>query len=125
MMTARLDTVRQLVAEGYKQQEIASLLGLKSTKQVRRLMDQAGLGKAPHLVLSDHDKDEIVRLSRDEGWPPEEISATLGIKYTTVLIHVVPGAGLEWRNTAARLARKHERLFAELRRGINERKEYA
>lgn len=117
------DTVRQLHERGYNQIEIARELRL-SRRQVYRLLRKAGVPARPRRALSDEQKKRIRYLSEVEGWPPEEISYTLGITYTTVRDHTVPGAGAEWRDTASLLARTHNSLFRELRRGLD-RKEAA
>lgn len=122
---SRLDTVRQLHAQNYTQREIAQAIGLKSVKSVRRLFVQAGIPLRQRVVYTPEMVTEIKRLSGEEGWPPEEIAATLGLKYVSVLRHVVPGAGVEWRDTASWCARTHNQLFRELRRGIRQGKDAA
>lgn len=122
-MTTSPDTVRQLHERDYSQAEIARELRL-SLRQVGRLLRKAGIPARSRRALSDEQKERIRYLSEVEGWPPEEISYTLGITYTTVRDHTVPGAGVEWRDTASFLARKHNSLFRELRQGLG-RKEAA
>lgn len=119
----RLDQVRELTSRGYRQAEIARELGLKSARQVSRLQRQAGIPARPRMVYTPEMVAEIKRLSGVEGWPPEEIAATLNLNYVTVLTHAEPGAGVEWRDTASWLTRKHHRLFRELRRGIRRQEE--
>lgn len=114
-MTTRLDRVIALHKQGYTDAEIARELGLSSTRQVLRLKRLAGIEPTPYPEYTEELKAEIRRLSGEEGWPPEEIIATLGVSRDAVNKYQVQGAGVEWRTVSARLAMKHRQLWNELR----------
>lgn len=112
----RLDQVRELSRRDFSNAEIAQHLGLKSTRQVTRLKRKAGVGSPNKPPLSEEVRNEIRRLSLEEGWPPEEIAHTLGVSYATAYLWGVRGPGEEWSTTAHVLAIKYPRLWRELRR---------
>lgn len=104
-----------MVEQGYLNREIAEVLGLRSERQVTRLRRQAGLDNPNGEAPSPEVLAEIRRLSEEEGWPPEEISRTLGCSYNAAREHSVRGPGEDWSRISARLARKHRSLWDELR----------
>lgn len=119
---SRADYVRELTMSGLTKAEIAERVGLKSVRQVARIQKDAGVKSRKNAVISDEVKARMRYLSEVEGWPPCEISATLGVNIKTVKNgYVTPGPGLEWRDTARDLARQHGALFYELRRGLSTR----
>ena len=113
-MTTRLDRLRSLVNQGWNNSETGREFGV-SERQVIRLKHQAGIEMQAQNLVSPEQRAEIRRLSEEEGWPAEEIMATLGVTRTAVDTYCVPGPGQEWRNTAARLALDHRALWNELR----------
>lgn len=114
-MTTKLERVVELHRQGYSNDEIAAQLGLKSDRQVIRYKRKAGIPSQNGVPATAEQISEIKRLSSEEGWPAEEIAATLGVTYNAALTHSVRGPGEEWSITAARLAQRHRKLWDELR----------
>ena len=111
----RLDQVKRLAELDYTNREIADVIGVRSTRTVIRLKRRAGVPPKNPVAYPQEIRDEIRRLSEEEGWPVEEIVATLGVPYEVAQRWSVRGPGEEWRNIAARLAMKHRTLWNELR----------
>ena len=114
----RLERVRKLAELEYTNAEIASVLGLRSTRQVQRIKRQAGVPPARPPKLTEEVRSEIRRLSEQEGWPPEEISETLGVSIEAAKRWSIRGPGKEWSAVASALAVRHRRLWSELRSGM-------
>lgn len=113
-MTNREEIIKRLSDQEWEVKDIAREVNL-STRQVGRIRSRLGINKG-HPRLSDETRERIRHLSEDEGWPPEEIAATLGLTYDAVCRWCIRGPGKEWRETAAVLAIKHRKLWTELRR---------
>lgn len=110
----RLDRVRELSEQQLSNREIAAHLGLKSTRQVTRLKRLAGIPPANGAPLSESVRTEIRRLSEEEGWPPGEIAATLGVSQEAAGRWSTRGPGEEWSAIASRLATTHRTLWQSL-----------
>ena len=95
--------------------QIAAAIGLKSDRQVIRLKREAGVAILSRAKIAPDIRERIRHLSEAEGWPPEEIAATLGISWNAAHENSIRGPGEEWSYTARRLAHKHPRLWRELR----------
>lgn len=113
-MTTRVERVKRLDDLGYTNAEIAAIVGV-SERTIIRAKREAGIPPKNITALPDSVREEIRRLSKDEGWPLEEISETLGVSYAAAYRWSVRGPGKEWREISARLAVKYRSLWNELR----------
>lgn len=112
-MTSRDERIKLLSEKDWEIRDIAREVGL-STRQVTRIRRRLGLSTSLPL-LTEEQRKRIRHLSEVEGWPPEEIAATMGLSLDAACRWSVRGPGKEWAAVASALAVRHRRLWSELR----------
>lgn len=111
-MTTRNDLVTTLFHAGHTDEEIAKAVSL-SVSRTSVIRQKLGLRREPNNKTPD-ETIKLIRKLSDEGWPPGEISETLGVSAGVAHRWSNDTSGPEWRAMMAWINLNHLKLYRKI-----------